>query len=113
MKWKSACKHIHFLFYQERKNMKRKTELSRVKSTVERILRRNPESRDNYNVLFVEYFRETGQSLNLIDHIDDLCNQFDSIARARRKIQQSNPFLKDKEFVEDEQEFREWAREEI
>ena len=93
--------------------MKRKAELSRVKTTVERILRRNPESRDNYNVLFVEYFRETGQSLNLIDHIDDPCNQFDSIARARRKIQQSNPFLKDREFIEDEQEFREWAREEI
>lgn len=93
--------------------MKRKTELSRVKATVEKILRRNPEARVNYNVLFVEYFRETGQSMNLIDHIDDLCNQFDSVARARRKIQQSNPFLKDVEFVEDEHEFREWAREEI
>lgn len=107
------CKPSISILAQERKNMKRKTELSRVKSTVERILRRNPEARVNYNVLFTEYFRETGQSMNLIDHIDDPCNQFDSIARARRKIQQSNPFLKDKEFVEDEQEFREWAREEI
>ena len=79
--------------------MKRKTELSRVKATVEMILRRNPEARVNYNVLFTEYFRETGQSMNLIDHIDDPCNQFDSIAMARLNIQQSNPFLKDKEFV--------------
>lgn len=93
--------------------MSRKKDMSQKKALVEEILRRNPAARVNYIELYVEYLKETGGSLNLADHISDRFNLFESLSRARRKVLEDNPFLKDKDFATSEQQMREWAREEI
>lgn len=84
--------------------------LKDVKSVVEELLIKNPKTRDSDNLLVATYyFYETGgkdvlQNQSAYDFLKNMSNgsltSFESISRARRRIQEQNPLLRGNNYKE-------------
>jgi hypothetical protein len=96
--------------------------LKDVKSIVEELLTKNPNTRDSDNLLVATYYfyeeggKEALQSKTAYDFLKKMSSgnltSFESISRARRKIQEHNPSLRGKNYKE-RQEMSEDIRENI
>ena len=96
--------------------------LKDVKSIVEELLTKNPNTRDSDNLLVATYYfyeeggKEALQNKSAYDFLKKMSSgnltSFESISRARRKIQEHNPSLRGKNNKE-RQEMSEEVRENI
>lgn len=71
-----------------------RTALRTAKSLVTQILLEMPSTRSDDNLLYQEYFWRK-YKVNTLSEIAQVCvgNEFETVRRARQKIQQTNPFL--------------------
>lgn len=84
--------------------------LKDVKSIVEEILIKNPNTRDSDNLLVATYYfyeeggKEALQNKSAYDFLKNMSSgnltSFESISRARRKIQEQNHLLRGKHYKE-------------
>jgi hypothetical protein len=96
--------------------------LKDVKSIVEELLIRNPKTRDSDNLLVATYYfyeeggKEALQNKSAYDFLKNMSSgnltSFESISRARRKIQEQNPLLRGSNYKE-RKEMSENVRENI
>jgi len=96
--------------------------LKDVKSKVEELLKNNPNTRDSDNLLVATYYfyeeggKEALQNKTAYEFLKNMSSgkltSFESISRARRKIQEQNPYLRGKNYKE-RQEMSEEVRENI
>lgn len=94
--------------------------LNQLKNIVTRILTEREDARKDDFILFSYVLDEMGVPLNfdmrtmLHNHIIFGLPSFESITRARRKVQEENPELKDLKAVEirtaEQEEYKEFAR---
>lgn len=70
------------------------TNFRTCKSLVTQILLEMPQARGNDNILYQEYFWRR-YHVNTLSEIAELCigNEFETVRRARQKVQRNNPFL--------------------
>jgi hypothetical protein len=79
-------------------------ELFTLESKIKKILIKNPITRDDDQLLFIAYWRETAPNISFLAFYANpekyggkkVC----SVERCRRKIQENNPELKDKNYVD-------------
>lgn len=72
-----------------------KTTLNSTKHIVEQILVNDPRTRSNDNLLLALYFRIRYGTTDILE-LSKICkhNEFESVRRARQRIQRDNPTLK-------------------
>lgn len=75
--------------------------LEKINKIVRNVLEKYPDTRSNDNILILRTLKEMNQNINksLAEILLTTKVSFESITRARRKIQRENPELSDKETV--------------